>query len=215
MPYGDLAEFAVLDTRQYRTDQPCGDGTKTPCEGVFDPKATIMGDAQEAWLKETLDKSRAKWNIIANQVLMARIDQKPGPEEALSMDQWSGYEVCRDRLMKFLAERKPSNPIVITGDIHSNWVSDLKVDWKNEKSPGGGHRVHRHVDLVRRRRRGRAAHHQGCVRGESAFEDVQRPARIRHGDAERNAMPRGLSRRAVRDQARRADPDAFQLGGGT
>ena len=135
VPYGGLVEFAVLDTRQYRTDQPCGDGTKVPCEGVFDPKATIMGDVQEAWLKGTLDKSPAKWNIIANQVLMARIDQKPGPEEALSMDQWSGYEVCRDRLMKFLAERKPSNPIVITGDIHSNWVADLKVDWKDEKSP--------------------------------------------------------------------------------
>ena len=135
VPYGGLVDFAVLDTRQYRTDQPCGDGTKAPCEGVFDPKATIMGDVQEAWLKETLDKSPAKWNIIANQVLMARIDQKPGPEEALSMDQWSGYEVCRDRLMKFLAERKPSNPIVITGDIHSNWVADLKVDWKDEKSP--------------------------------------------------------------------------------
>jgi alkaline phosphatase D len=24
--YGDLARFSVLDTRQYRTDQPCGDG---------------------------------------------------------------------------------------------------------------------------------------------------------------------------------------------
>src|SRR5215831_2858235 len=135
LPFGDLAEFAVLDTRQYRTDQPCGDGTKAPCEGVFDPKATIMGDVQEAWLKQTLGQSHARWNIIANQVLMARIDQKPGPEEALSMDQWSGYEVCRDRMMRFLAERKPSNPIVITGDIHSNWVTDLKVQWKDEKSP--------------------------------------------------------------------------------
>ena len=108
VPYGGLADFAVLDTRQYRTDQPCGDGTKVACEAVFDPKATIMGDRQEAWLKETLDKSPAKWNIIANQVLMARIDQHPGPEEWLSMDQWSGYEANRDRLMKFLAERKPS-----------------------------------------------------------------------------------------------------------
>ncbi len=51
------------------------------------------------------------------------------------MDQWSGYEVCRDRVMRFFAERKPSNPIVITGDIHSNWVSDLKVNWKDEKAP--------------------------------------------------------------------------------
>lgn len=136
--FGSLAEFTVLDTRQYRTDQPCGDGTKAPCEGVFDPKATILGDTQEAWLKDSLDKSRARWNIIANQVLMARIDLKPGSEEALSMDQWSGYEVCRNRMMQFLQERKPANPIVITGDIHSNWVSDLKVDWKDEKTPAVG-----------------------------------------------------------------------------
>ncbi len=136
--FGSLAEFTVLDTRQYRTDQPCGDGTKAPCEGVFDPKATILGDTQEAWLKDSLDKSRARWNIIANQVLMARIDLKPGSEEALSMDQWSGYEVCRNRMMQFLQERKPANPIVITGDIHSNWVSDLKVNWKDEKAPAVG-----------------------------------------------------------------------------
>ena len=132
--FGDLAEFTVLDTRQYRTDQPCGDGTKAACAGVFDTKATILGDEQETWLKESLDKSSGRWNIIANQVLMARIDQRPGPEEWLSMDQWSGYEVCRNRMMEFLRDRKPSNPIVITGDIHSNWVSDLKVDWKSEKA---------------------------------------------------------------------------------
>ena len=54
------------------------------------------------------------------------------------MDQWSGYEVCRDRMMKFLGDRKPTNPIVITGDIHTNWVTDLKVDWLDEKSPAVG-----------------------------------------------------------------------------
>jgi alkaline phosphatase D len=131
--YGNLAQFTVLDTRQYRTDQPCGDGNKPVCEAVTDPAATILGAAQEAWLKESLDKSTARWNIVANQVLVARIDRRPGPEEALSMDQWSGYEVCRDRVLRFLEQRKPSNPIVITGDIHSNWVSDLKPEWKNEK----------------------------------------------------------------------------------
>ncbi len=135
LPFGSLAQFSVLDTRQYRTDQPCGDRTGAPCEGVFDPKATILGAAQEAWLKQSLDKSPARWNVIANQVLMARIDRAPGPEEAVSTDQWSGYEACRDRMMHFLADRKPSNPIVITGDIHSSWVSDLKVNWKEETSP--------------------------------------------------------------------------------
>lgn len=134
VPYGSSLQFTVLDTRQYRTDQPCGDGSKKICEGIYDPKATILGSQQESWLNNALDKSNATWNIIANQVLMARIDLMPGPDEVVSMDQWSGYEVCRDRLMKFLAQRKPSNPIVITGDIHSNWVSDLKVNWKDEKA---------------------------------------------------------------------------------
>ncbi len=32
LPYGQLADFLVLDTRQYRTDQPCGDGRKQPSE---------------------------------------------------------------------------------------------------------------------------------------------------------------------------------------
>jgi alkaline phosphatase D len=133
--FGNLAQFAVLDTRQYRTNQPCGDGTKPVCDEVFDPAATILGDEQEAWLKESLDRSRARWNVIANQVLMSRIDRRPGPEEAFAMDQWSGYEVCRDRVLRFIADRKPTNPIVITGDIHSNWVSDLKVQWKDEHAP--------------------------------------------------------------------------------
>jgi alkaline phosphatase D len=138
VPFGSLAQFSVLDTRQYRTDQPCGGRTIAPCEGVFDPAATILGDAQEAWLKESLDKSPARWNIVANQVLMARIDRAPGPQETVSTDQWSGYEACRDRMMRFLADRKPANPIVVTGDIHSSWVSDLKVQWKDEKAPAVG-----------------------------------------------------------------------------
>ena len=138
LTFGDLAQVAVLDTRQYRTDQPCGDGVRVDCQAAFDPKATIMGDKQEAWLKEILSTSKARWNIVANQVLMARIDMQPGTEEAYSMDKWSGYAVQQARMMQFLAERKPNNPIVITGDIHSNWVTDLKADWKNEKAPAVG-----------------------------------------------------------------------------
>ena len=50
------------------------------------------------------------------------------------MDQWSGYESARNRVLHFLDERRPSNPVVITGDIHSNWVADLKRDFADPKS---------------------------------------------------------------------------------
>jgi alkaline phosphatase D len=51
------------------------------------------------------------------------------------MDQWSGYDVPRRRLLSFLEQQKISNPVVLTGDIHCNWVNDLKVDFDNEKAP--------------------------------------------------------------------------------
>ena len=48
--YGDIADFNLLDTRQYRTDNPCGDGEQPPCDAGLDPNATMTGAAQERWL---------------------------------------------------------------------------------------------------------------------------------------------------------------------
>lgn len=135
LTFGDLAEFSVLDTRQYRTDQPCGDGFKPPCAEQFDPNATLTGSQQEQWLFQGLDKSQARWNVIAQQVMMAQYDFDPRPEVQLfNMDQWDGYVAARNRLLGFLQQRQPSNPVVISGDIHSSWVHDLKIDFKNPAS---------------------------------------------------------------------------------
>ena len=123
--FGRLAEFFVLDTRQYRTDQPCGDGNKPPCPANFDPKATALGEEQERWLLDGLAASSGKWNVLAQQILMARVDRTPGEGESYSMDQWPGYEIARRRLLNFLDTQKITNPIVIAGDIHTNWANDL------------------------------------------------------------------------------------------
>jgi len=130
--YGDLASFFVLDTRQYRTDQPCGDRSGAPCVEVRAADATLLGDVQETWLVDGLDRSPSRWNVLPQQVMMARVDRALGSDERISMDQWSGYEAARRRLMEFLATRRPANPVVLTGDIHSNWVNDLRVDYRDE-----------------------------------------------------------------------------------
>lgn len=126
--FGRLAELDVLDTRQYRTDQPCGDGNKPPCEAVFDPRATLLGESQERWLMERLAASQGVWNVLAQQIMLARVDRAPGPHVAYSMDQWPGYEANRQRLLRCFAERPGLNPIVIAGDIHCNWANELRVD---------------------------------------------------------------------------------------
>jgi alkaline phosphatase D len=135
LSWGALAGFSVLDTRQYRTDQPCGDGLKNPCAGVNAPEATLTGAAQEKWLMDRLRSSQARWNVTPQQVMMAPIDFMPGPEMLVSMDQWSGYATARNRLLNFVRDAKIKNFVALTGDIHSNWAANLKPDFYDEKSP--------------------------------------------------------------------------------
>lgn len=129
LSFGRLAEFFVLDTRQYRTDQPCGDGRKEVCAEALSPDATILGERQRDWLFRGLERSTGKWNVLAQQVMMARVDLEAGPPVMHSMDQWPGYEMDRRRVLKHFAERKISNPVVLTGDIHTNWANELIADF--------------------------------------------------------------------------------------
>lgn len=124
--WGSLARFWVLDTRQYRSDQACGDGMKVvPCGDWNDPSRTLMGDAQERWLVDGLGRSSSTWQVLAQQVMMAPFDTRPGEQQQLSMDQWSGYPVARDRLLKAIAERAKGKTVVISGDIHASYVNNL------------------------------------------------------------------------------------------
>jgi len=139
--FGDLAQFHLIDDRQYRSHQPCapaGRGGSTiveECADRLDPRLTMLGDTQERWLEFELDHSRARWNVIAQQTLMAQLDRKPGPGAEFWTDGWDGYPVARRRLLEYLGKRKPANPVVIGGDVHSFWVTDLKPDFDDPRSP--------------------------------------------------------------------------------
>jgi alkaline phosphatase D len=132
--FGDLAELAVLDTRQYRDDQPCdGNGVGrgqfvAGCRERLDPRRTLLGTEQRRWLLAGLDRSRARWNVLAQQQLMAELELQPGPGQAYSSDGWDGYAGDRARILGFLQARRPSNPVVLGGDMHSFWVNDLHLD---------------------------------------------------------------------------------------
>lgn len=140
--FGDLVLFSMVDDRQYRSPQPCpregrggSNNVDDSCRARLDPALTMLGEAQERWLIDGLTQSRARWNVIGQQTLMARVDRKPGPGELYWTDGWDGYPAARQRILDFLGERKPSNPLVIGGDVHAAWVADLKRDFADEKSP--------------------------------------------------------------------------------
>jgi alkaline phosphatase D len=133
--FGRLAELFILDTRQYRTDQPNGDRGSELNEAALAPGNSLLGTKQRDWLQSGLAASSARWNVLAQQVMMAMVDRAPGDTDRYSMDQWPGYAHERMALMRFCAERKVANPVVLTGDIHSNWVNDLRVDDRKPELP--------------------------------------------------------------------------------
>jgi alkaline phosphatase D len=140
--YGALAKFFVLDTRQYRSYQVCprpGRGGSTvvreeDCPERLDPALTMLGQKQEQWLNDSLGRSTARWNLIAQQTMMAQVDRRPGPGADYWTDGWDGYPRARERLLGSIAERRASNPIVLSGDVHTSGVADLKVDFNDPKS---------------------------------------------------------------------------------
>jgi alkaline phosphatase D len=130
--FGRLAEFFVLDTRQYRTDQPNGDGLKPLNEAALDINNSLLGRTQRGWLQAGLISSQATWNVLAQQVMMGMVQRDV---DKYSMDQWPGAAFERMELVRFLADRRVPNPVVLTGDIHTNWANELRVDDRLPESP--------------------------------------------------------------------------------
>jgi len=141
--YGALAQFHVLDGRQYRSPQPCpsegrgGSNVIAPeaCRERLDPERTFLGHAQERWLADGVSASQAQWNVIAQQTLMAQSDRRPGDGQAFWTDGWDGYPLARQRLLRAIEERRVANPIVIGGDVHMSVVADLKADFDDPSAP--------------------------------------------------------------------------------
>jgi alkaline phosphatase D len=128
--WGRLATFHMLDTRQFRDDQACGDLLKT-CAAADQPARTITGAAQEQWLLDGLGRHLGVWDLIGQQVFFAGQETAAG---AGNMDAWEGYRAARDRLQRGWVDRHVRNPVVLTGDVHQSWANDLKADYHDPDS---------------------------------------------------------------------------------
>lgn len=125
--WGRLATFHMLDTRQYRSDQACGDGYKE-CPDAADPARSLPGAAQEKWLLEGFRSSEAAWDVLGQQVFFGRRDRDPTAATTVSMDSWDGYSASRQRITRGWVEAGVRNPVVLTGDVHAHWASEITAD---------------------------------------------------------------------------------------
>ncbi|KAJ4306812.1 hypothetical protein N0V88_000183 [Collariella sp. IMI 366227] len=135
---GTLFDLMMLDTRQYARDLTVLGGAfgiggnSAEVEKLVDlENRTIMGFNQEQWFYNELTASSqrgARWRLIGNQVIFSRMtlgilggdNDKP-----FNRDQWDGYLANRDRVFKHLEENRINNTVMLSGDSHASWVSDL------------------------------------------------------------------------------------------
>lgn len=129
--YGNLLDLNLLDTRQFRTDQPCNDRFNSTCDGINDRTAQVLGEAQETWLLNNLNRSEATWKALAQQIMVMDLDRNPGEDYGVNTDSWAGYRVPRERLLRHIRDRRIANTVVLTGDEHQNYAGELYLDGRN------------------------------------------------------------------------------------
>lgn len=128
--FGDLMDLNLLDTRQYRTDQPCDDQWNAVCGEISRPEAEMLGRRQETWLFEHLRSSTSRWQVLAQQVMMMDLDRQPGESQTENLDSWAGYRNPRERVLRAISDLGIDSAIVLTGDEHQNYAGELHLDGK-------------------------------------------------------------------------------------
>ncbi|MFJ8464792.1 alkaline phosphatase D family protein [Streptomyces swartbergensis] len=132
--WGRLAQFDVLDTRQYRSDQAYGDKAHVPGPESDDPARTMTGATQERWLLDGWRSSRALWNVVPQQVLFARRHMDATTPSRVSMDAWDGYSASRRRVLDGAKAAGVENLMVLSGDVHAAYAFDILDDFDDQNS---------------------------------------------------------------------------------
>ena len=159
---GDLADLLMLDTRLVGRDEQLDYAKGIEQAGsveafiktdLYNPKRQMLGEEQEAWLQQALQRSKARgatWQVLGQQVLMGKLNIPVIPPEELAklelseyarprveqtqqlapyglpsnLDAWDGYPAARERLFALLSAHA-TNPVSLAGDTHNGWAFNL------------------------------------------------------------------------------------------
>ncbi|KAF8889832.1 PhoD-like phosphatase-domain-containing protein [Infundibulicybe gibba] len=125
---GKLLDLTMLDTRNY--DRDITDSIVVASLAGIDDRS-LMGALQEQSVKlryfrafDTLSQSQrrgAVWRVIGQQIVFSQLNKNGSCKK----DSWDGYRQNRERVLNHLHDDKISNTVILAGDSHANWVSDL------------------------------------------------------------------------------------------
>jgi alkaline phosphatase D len=166
--FGNLLSLHMLDTRVIGRDKQLAFASYVGADKNFNsaafaadvsnPARQLMGAEQTTWLQGQMSKSTATWQILGQQVLMARMmlpapmvlgtvgyptylgiaakvragvalsetekQQLAAPTVPYNLDAWDGYAAARETVLN-MARTLNKNLVVLAGDTHNAWASDL------------------------------------------------------------------------------------------
>lgn len=132
LDFGRLARIQLVDDRQYRSPHPCVEQGEVvrDCPQRFAPQQSMLGTDQERWLYEGLAASPSRWNVLAQQTLIAPFECR-GADGGYDVwtDGWDGYAGARERLLRHVEAARVRNLVALGGDMHAFYVTDLKRDF--------------------------------------------------------------------------------------
>jgi alkaline phosphatase D len=140
--WGTLARLHLLDGRQHRSWQACprpgrggSNNVDESCTERLDAERTMLGAEQERWLEDGLGEAADRWNVVAEATLVARAAAPAEGGDRFWTDAWDGYPAARDRLLRFLDANDVRSCLMVSGDAHTNFVADLKLDFEDPDAP--------------------------------------------------------------------------------
>ena len=165
LTWGRHAELVLLDQRYYRSDDVIPEGpvdmsvghfqansafgARTFCiKDAFDAREaaaapTMLGAAQLDWAIDTITASTATWKVVASPLVMSQmvIDMSAYAQLPdmfrkrwyFKTDQWDGYRSERRALLEACAG--VANMVVLSGDLHGFYASELYTDFDAPTDP--------------------------------------------------------------------------------
>lgn len=163
--WGRHVELVLLDQRYYRSDDVIPEGpvdmsvghfqmdsafgARTFCiKDAFDAREeaaapTMLGAAQLDWAIDTITASAATWKVVASPLVMSQmVLDLTGYAQLPDMfrkrwyfktDQWDGYRSERRALLEACAG--VDNMVVLSGDLHGFYASELYADFDTPGEP--------------------------------------------------------------------------------
>lgn len=120
-PPGRRVQIILLDTRYFRSALVTGQNNVTPSGGKYiphpDPNATMLGEAQWAWLEEQL-REPAEVRVIASSIQFL--------SEFSGAEAWANLPREKQRMLDLLHATRANGVVFISGDRH--WAELSRLD---------------------------------------------------------------------------------------